>query len=283
MHAQILNDMETAKLRIVFYLLTIALLVQTSIWENLELNDTYLQIPEHILFGYNNVQHSTEQKKTNPKYNYFTYSDSTCRTIAVDTANNRFVIPILDQKSGFYGKALQASGVSATVRKAKKHRARKPRTYPKPVIDTTPDFSYLQFCDTLQLSASQKTDSLLQNAKQYFGIPYKWGGNSLKGFDCMWFTVRIFKDIGYKLPASLRRIARLGKHIEKNELRKGDVIFFKGRNRRSPRIGHAGTVYEVKNGEVYFVHASSVRGISIGRLNSNYYKKRFITARRLIF
>lgn len=275
--------METAKPRIVFYLLTIALLVQTSIWDNIELNNDYLQIPAHILYGFDNAHDHNLCEITNPSYNYFTYSDSTSQALQIDTTNGRFVIPILDQNSGFYGKALQASGNGATVKKKKKRRNYKRRTYTKPVIDTTPDFSYLQQSDSLALSAPEKIDSLLQNSRQYFGIPYKWGGNSLKGFDCLWFTVRIFRDIGYRLPASLRRIARLGKHVKKDELRKGDVIFFKGRNWRSPRIGHAGTVYEVKNGDVYFVHASSVRGISIGRLNSNYYKKRFITARRLIF
>ena len=124
-------------------------------------------------------------------------------------------------------------------------------------------------------------DKMINNAYKYIGVPYRWGGRTPKGFDCLWFTVFIFKKIGYQLPGCAQTIAHCGKYIKKSELKKGDILFFKSRNIRNPRIGHLATVSEIKNGEVFFIHAS-VKGIRITSLNSNYYKQRYITARRIV-
>lgn len=124
-------------------------------------------------------------------------------------------------------------------------------------------------------------DKMINNAYKYIGVPYRWGGRTPKGFDCLWFTVFIFKKIGYQLPGCANTIAHCGKYIKKKELKKGDILFFKSRNIRNPRIGHLATVSEVKNGEVFFIHASS-KGIRVTSLKSNYYKQRYITARRIV-
>jgi len=125
-------------------------------------------------------------------------------------------------------------------------------------------------------------DSLLNFAHMYLGIPYRYGGKSEKGFDCSGFTSFVYKHFGFYLPPTSDGQAFYGDTIGKNDLSRGDLVFFKGRNSKSTRIGHVGIVTEVKDDDVLFIHSSSNKGIMITSTNSAYYLHRYVTARRLI-
>lgn len=77
-------------------------------------------------------------------------------------------------------------------------------------------------------------------------------------------------------------MANYGSYVRRNELQKGDLIFFSGRNLKRGVIGHIGIVVEVTSEAVKMMHSSSSKGVHIEDLNkSEYFSRRYMTARRL--
>ena len=70
--------------------------------------------------------------------------------------------------------------------------------------------------------------------------------------------------------------------MERTELRKGDLVFFKGRNSKGG-VGHVGIVVEADdNGNFSFIHAATSKGITISNCNEPYYAKRYVGSKRII-
>lgn len=125
-------------------------------------------------------------------------------------------------------------------------------------------------------------DNVISVGKTFLGIPYKWGGVSEGGFDCSGFIKHIFSWFGLSLPRTSREMANYGSYVSRDELQKGDLVFFTGRNMNSGIIGHIGIVVEVTNEAIKMMHSSSSQGVHIEDLNkSQYFSKRYLTARRL--
>lgn len=134
--------------------------------------------------------------------------------------------------------------------------------------------------DTLQFFKT-RTDSLIQYAYTFLGNRYRRGGIGLKGFDCSGYTLTVFKGFGIKLPHTSAGQGLMGFEVSRKNIRKGDLVFFRGRSRKGKRIGHVGIVISNKGEPVRFIHSSTSEGVRIDRLDFMYYKKRFIKATRL--
>lgn len=121
-------------------------------------------------------------------------------------------------------------------------------------------------------------------AKKYIGTRYVRGGKSPKGFDCSGFTSFVFRQFGYELGASSGDQYSQGAKISRDEVSKGDLLFFTGRNSRSGRVGHVGIAIDNNpvTGEITFIHAATSGGIRIDRISAPYYSARFIGARRVL-
>jgi cell wall-associated NlpC family hydrolase len=123
--------------------------------------------------------------------------------------------------------------------------------------------------------------NLVDTAKTCLGIPYKYGGTSKKGFDCSGFMGYIFNSYCAKIPRSSREIAKIGNKIERKQIKKGDLIFFKGSNSSSSSIGHVAFVTEVVDGKISMIH-STRRGVIEDVLSEiKYYDSRYLFAIRL--
>ncbi|MCR5098595.1 MAG: C40 family peptidase [Lachnospiraceae bacterium] len=98
--------------------------------------------------------------------------------------------------------------------------------------------------------------ALVNNALQYVGNRYVWGGTSLtNGVDCSGFTMRIYQQYGIYLPHSSRAQAGYGRTISASQAQPGDLFFY-----GSGGISHV-AIY-MGGGQI--VHASSARtGIKI--------------------
>ena len=98
--------------------------------------------------------------------------------------------------------------------------------------------------------------ALVNNALQYVGNRYVWGGTSLtNGVDCSGFTMQIYAQYGIYLPHSSRAQAGYGRSISASEAQPGDLFFY-----GSGGISHV-AIY-MGGGQI--VHASSARtGIKI--------------------
>jgi cell wall-associated NlpC family hydrolase len=117
--------------------------------------------------------------------------------------------------------------------------------------------------------------TIVGHALSYRGSRYRWGGGSPSGFDCSGFTSYVYKQFGIKLPHSSSGQSGAGKYVPKSQLQAGDLVFF---HTSRGGISHVG-IY-IGNGQ--FVHASSAKGrVRTDSLNSGYYSRRYVTARRL--
>ena len=140
-------------------------------------------------------------------------------------------------------------------------------------------------------SVSEKTiksDSILHYARKFLGVPYQKGGKGPKRFDCSGYTGYVFSKFGYTLAANSASQYLQGKPVELDSLRKGDLVFFKGRNVKSQGVGHVGIVYETDtaNCSFRFIHAAVQGGVRIdyypGGTGRNYYDNRYIGAKRIL-
>jgi len=119
--------------------------------------------------------------------------------------------------------------------------------------------------------------ALVAYAKQYLGTPYLNSSmDPKKGFDCSGYVRFVFSHFGMVLPRSSREYKTLGKSLNPDEFKIGDVLVYYGYKDRK-QIGHVGIICEANGMESRFIHASSGKAMSvtIGELGSKGYKKRF--------
>lgn len=139
-------------------------------------------------------------------------------------------------------------------------------------------------------------ENVLQVAKSMIGVPYLWGGTSIKGVDCSGLTKTAYFMSGLVIPRDASQQVNSGKEIDiltNNEvdkakvlanLKPADLLFFAERKGQieNPRVTHV-AIY-MGNGE--FIHASG-----LVRINSlfheaenydNHQAKTLVGARRYI-
>ena len=127
-------------------------------------------------------------------------------------------------------------------------------------------------------SAKEKIlkDELIKVAKRYLGAPYKFGGTSTQtGIDCSAYVNKVFRTFNVNLPRTARDIYKKGQYVSKNNLEKGDLVFFATYAKYPSHVG-------IYIGNNKFIHASSIsKKITIGSMNKSFYKKRYIGAKRI--
>jgi cell wall-associated NlpC family hydrolase len=127
----------------------------------------------------------------------------------------------------------------------------------------------------------EKIDKVISYAKKFMGTPYRYAGMTPSGFDCSGFINYVMGDFGFSLARTSYNMAEYGKTVKLSEVRKGDLIFFKGGSLKSKQIGHVGLITEVVDGQISFIHSAN-GGVQITKFNnSRYYVPRFIKATRL--
>lgn len=136
--------------------------------------------------------------------------------------------------------------------------------------------------DQLSLETSTMLNDLLSEARSHMGKRYRSGAKGPSAFDCSGFSSYVYRQFGYNLSSSSRAQYSDGVAVEKNDLRPGDLVFFKGRNTKGG-IGHVGIVVSADNekGSFRFIHASTSQGIKIDG-SDGYYARRYVGARRVI-
>lgn len=128
---------------------------------------------------------------------------------------------------------------------------------------------------------NNRIDQIIGSAKKYLGIPYKYAGTSPAGFDCSGFLYYVFQKYDINISRSSASMSSYGKRIKLADVRKGDLLFFKGSKLSSTSIGHVGMVIENEEGVIKFIHSAN-GGVQITTFNgSKYYVPRFIMAKRL--
>jgi cell wall-associated NlpC family hydrolase len=132
--------------------------------------------------------------------------------------------------------------------------------------------------DELDTPASglSQTQEMILHAMSLLGVSYKWGGNSPEtGLDCSGFVKHVFaQSLGIQLPRTAREMARVGKVIDRADMKPGDLVFF---NTRGAPYSHVG----IYLGDHRFIHSPRKgRNIEVVSMRDGYWAKRFNGARQ---
>ncbi len=138
------------------------------------------------------------------------------------------------------------------------------------------NLSTLQFKYAMMMNVeveSLKNVSLLGFVDDWFGTNYRLGGTTKRGIDCSALTSALMLAVyGFNLPRTARQQYDATEHVDKDELKEGDLVFFNTKG----GVSHVG-VYLENN---YFLQAST-HGVKISNLDDHYYAKRFICGGRV--
>lgn len=125
-------------------------------------------------------------------------------------------------------------------------------------------------------------EKMLKYAKKHKGIPYVWGGSSVKGFDCSGFTRHTFNHLGVKIPRNSHLQSKLGKVIPLAQAQPGDMVFFGKKAGDTYKTNHTGIIVENKGGAIKMIH-STYRGVVVDEvMKINSYARRFLFVKRIL-
>ncbi|MBD5217207.1 MAG: C40 family peptidase [Bacteroidales bacterium] len=133
----------------------------------------------------------------------------------------------------------------------------------------------------LSAESSAMLDDILKEGAKHLGKRYVHGAKGPNQFDCSGFTSYVYKQFGFNISPGSRIQYTQGVPVARNELRKGDLVFFTSRS-SGKNVGHVGIVVSADNekGTFKFIHAS-VRGVRYNDFEG-YYVPRYVGARRII-
>lgn len=133
--------------------------------------------------------------------------------------------------------------------------------------------------------ASGETDGglgtdIVDYAKSFLGVPYRWGGTSPSGFDCSGLVYYVYKHFGYALNRGATGQLSNGVSVgSMYDLIPGDLVFFYDGKVSTP-VSHVG----IYIGDGQFIHASTGDGrdVQIDPLFTGHYAKKYVYGRRII-
>lgn len=122
-------------------------------------------------------------------------------------------------------------------------------------------------------------DKVVQTGKKYLGTPYLIGGEyeTSGRFDCSSFTQYVFKKNGVDLPRRAEPQAQKGTRVSKDQLQKGDLLFFKLKSKPNKGIEHVG-IY-AGNGKI--LHTYGEGGVRIDDLDQDWLQWGYLGATRV--
>jgi cell wall-associated NlpC family hydrolase len=140
--------------------------------------------------------------------------------------------------------------------------------------------------DELTVSKYLKAENLVSTAESLTGIPYLWGGTSVKGLDCSGFTKTVYYLNGIILARDASLQFRHGTEINKtagiDSFKAGDLLFFGSVRDGKPKPTHVAMYI----GDTEYINSSGmvrVNSLDSTRANfSKYRKNSLLGVRRII-
>ncbi|BEU87894.1 hypothetical protein TAMA11512_13580 [Selenomonas sp. TAMA-11512] len=122
----------------------------------------------------------------------------------------------------------------------------------------------------------KSVSNLISTAKKYIGVPYQFGGNTPKAFDCSGYLQYVFQENGFAIPRLADDQYKLGKTTKtKKELEPGDLVFFETYEKGASHCG-------IYLGKDEFIHASSSKGVRIDKLTDAYWQPRYYGGKKIL-
>lgn len=117
---------------------------------------------------------------------------------------------------------------------------------------------------------------LFQFVYDWIGTPYHLGGDTKNGIDCSGFAYQLYNKVfNTAIGNNSRNIFSMVNPVDKEELKEGDLVFFKIHSRAITHVG----VY-IGNGK--FAHASTSKGVMISYLADPYWTRYYYKGGRLL-
>lgn len=95
---------------------------------------------------------------------------------------------------------------------------------------TLDDLSEEQYNQAVQavggVVAGGKAGDIINYAKQFLGVPYKWGGAGPLGFDCSGLLYYVYRQFGVNLPRVSFQQAAAGPAVSRQEAKPGDLAWW---------------------------------------------------------
>jgi cell wall-associated NlpC family hydrolase len=121
------------------------------------------------------------------------------------------------------------------------------------------------------------SDEVMFKVIEYLNTPYLWGGTSKRGIDCSAFVQTVmYQSLGIMLPRTSYEQSNVGSDVQRSELKFGDLLFFDTMNKG--RTTHVGIYLS----DGYFVHSGSHTGVAVASLDSEFYSRVLLKAKRVI-
>jgi cell wall-associated NlpC family hydrolase len=133
--------------------------------------------------------------------------------------------------------------------------------------------------DLSPTAASLPTDAepgarVAELARTQVGKPYGWGGTGPERFDCSGLAAYVYRQLGIALPRVSLEQASTGAHVERSELKPGDLVFFSLRS----AFDHVGIFL----GNNRFVHAPRRQEpVRVDNLDDAWWNRAYRGARRV--
>jgi len=166
-------------------------------------------------------------------------------------------------------------------------------SYPDHRIAFVPKDEAISFENWIK-SRELTPENVISSAKTMMGLPYLWGGTSVKGVDCSGFTKTAYYMNGYIIPRDASQQVLAGQtidildkdgHFEPSKalknLKPADLLFFASGKNSNPNARVTHVALYIGNGE--FIHAAgTVRINSMLKDASNYddFQTRTVVAAR---
>ncbi len=140
-----------------------------------------------------------------------------------------------------------------------------------------PQKSYSQQYNQTSRQANNSRYRAVQAAKQQLRKRYRWGGKSPRtGFDCSGLMQYAYQKANIKIPRTTTEQYKSTRRVHMNNLRVGDLIFFKTRRIRQ-RVNHVG----IYMGDDNFIHAPRTgKNVTVAKLNK-YWRRKVVGAGRI--
>ncbi|MDG5472707.1 C40 family peptidase [Jeotgalibacillus sp. ET6] len=118
--------------------------------------------------------------------------------------------------------------------------------------------------------------AIVNEAKQFQGLTYLWGGMSAYGYDCSGYSYNILKANGYLIPRDAKDQAAAGVTVHPADVQPGDLLFFAYEEGKGA-IHHVAIYY----GEGKIIHSPTPgKKIMVQTLKGSFYAQEWCATRR---